>query len=271
MALYPSLQDWFGGHIAFKGKTIIDVVKFLQRSLCGVITDSQIHSPVEVNQQIMDCGALIIRTHKRNPRFPYTYGKSGGKLQRAVNEKGAKSTQWATTKYTFRSAGGKTSTAMNALVYKSGLGSVVLCNTTDKSAGPGKWPYELKKLGAQLAKRTHHGLLTLNPVSSHLLKSNADRIAIELSWGCSSEFSGTPECRLAPKCARSKNDYGVTTIVPISSLPTYGNKNELVDRLLAVVNTDDRRRSVQSSVAALIKAWFLTTNTSQEMNIGSKK
>ncbi|KAF1787932.1 hypothetical protein JG687_00015930 [Phytophthora cactorum] len=55
------------------------------------------------------------------------------------------------------------------------------------------------------------------------------------------------------------------------SLPTYGNKNELVDRLLAVVNTDDRRRSVQSSVAALIKAWFLTTNTSQEMNIGSKK
>ncbi|KAG6946759.1 hypothetical protein JG688_00015857, partial [Phytophthora aleatoria] len=124
----------------------------------------------------MDCGALIIRTHKRNPRFPYTYGKSGGKLQRAVNEKGAKSTQWATTKYTFRSAGGTTSTAMNALVYKSGLGSVVLCNTTDKSAGPGKWPYELKKLGAQLAKQTHHGLLTLNPVSSHLLKSKADRI-----------------------------------------------------------------------------------------------
>ncbi|KAE9259312.1 hypothetical protein PF008_g33398, partial [Phytophthora fragariae] len=36
---------FLGGHIASKGESVVDVVKILQRSLCGATTDSQIRLP----------------------------------------------------------------------------------------------------------------------------------------------------------------------------------------------------------------------------------
>lgn len=87
---------FLGGHVASRGDTVVDVVKILQRSFCGASTDRHIRLPgvifaldrgyqsKEVNQQILDCGAQIIGTHKRNASFPFTYGKAGGKLQRVV-------------------------------------------------------------------------------------------------------------------------------------------------------------------------------------------
>ncbi|ETN21040.1 hypothetical protein PPTG_01373 [Phytophthora nicotianae INRA-310] len=77
---------FLGGHIASKGETVVDVVKILQRGLCGATTDSQIRLPgimfaldrgyqsKEVNKQILECGAAIIGTHKKNSSFPFTFG-----------------------------------------------------------------------------------------------------------------------------------------------------------------------------------------------------
>ncbi|KAG1705863.1 hypothetical protein DVH05_002427 [Phytophthora capsici] len=139
------------GHVASRGETVVDVLRVLMRSLCGVSADSQIKLPgvvfaldrgyqsKEVNRQIMECGGIIIGTHKRDRSFPFTYGKLGTQGQTVMTEKGAKTTKWATMRNSVSST--KITSTMCALAYRSGLGSVVLCNTSLKSAGPGKWSY----------------------------------------------------------------------------------------------------------------------------------
>ncbi|ETO65432.1 hypothetical protein F444_17258 [Phytophthora nicotianae P1976] len=138
-------------HVASRGETVVDVLRILMRSLCGVSADSQIKLPgvvfaldreyqsKEVNRQIMECGGIVIGTHKRDRTFPFTYGKIGTQGQTVMTEKGAKTTKWATMKNSVSST--KITSTMCALAYRSGLGSVVLCNTALKSAGPGKWSY----------------------------------------------------------------------------------------------------------------------------------
>ncbi|GMF48235.1 unnamed protein product [Phytophthora fragariaefolia] len=63
------------------------------------------------------------------------------RLQKLVSEKGAKTTKWASSKFTDLSTQGKSTTMMHALAYRGDLGKVVLCNTSVKAAGPGKWTY----------------------------------------------------------------------------------------------------------------------------------
>lgn len=53
------------------------------------------------------------------------------------------------------------------------------------------------------------------------------------------------------------------------AIPAYGNKNELVDRLLSFGNADCRTRNVQTPITALMKAWFLAPKSSTDMKIGS--
>ncbi|ETO58676.1 hypothetical protein F444_22943, partial [Phytophthora nicotianae P1976] len=97
-------------HVASRGETVVDVLRILMRSLCGVSADSQIKLPgvvfaldrgcqsKEVNRQIMECGGIVIGTHKRDRSFPFTYGKLGTQGQTVMTEKGAKTTKWATMK-----------------------------------------------------------------------------------------------------------------------------------------------------------------------------
>lgn len=61
-----------------------------------------------------------------------------------MSEKGAKSIKWATSKCSARSATGSSVTSMHALAYRSGLGNVVLCNTSVKAAGLEKSSYVSK-------------------------------------------------------------------------------------------------------------------------------
>lgn len=144
---------FLGGHIASKGESVVDVVKILQRSLCGATTDSQIRLPgvmfaldrgyqsKEVNRQIIECGATIIGTHKKNASFPFTFGKPPSKSQQLVNEIGPKYARWAVSKSRLRAGTTVTAPSMYALAYRSGLGNVVLCNTSVESVGPGSWSY----------------------------------------------------------------------------------------------------------------------------------
>ncbi|EGZ22295.1 hypothetical protein PHYSODRAFT_385472, partial [Phytophthora sojae] len=66
---------FLGGHIAARGESTVDIVRILQRSLCGASTESQIrlsgivhaldrgYQSNAVNQQIFDAGSSIIGTH----------------------------------------------------------------------------------------------------------------------------------------------------------------------------------------------------------------
>ncbi|POM60120.1 hypothetical protein PHPALM_31061 [Phytophthora palmivora] len=139
------------GHLASKGESVVDMVKVLQRSLCGVVPDRQIHLPSimfaldrgyqskEVNLQFINSGGSIIGTHKRKSSFPFTYGNSEGQGQKVVDEDGPMFAQWAMSNKT--AVSGTTTVVMQALAYKSGLEGVALCTTSVKALGPGKWSY----------------------------------------------------------------------------------------------------------------------------------
>ncbi|GMF18621.1 unnamed protein product [Phytophthora fragariaefolia] len=72
-----------GGHVATRGESTVDIVKLLQRSLCGASTESQIHlsgvlhaldrgyQSYAVNEHIVNIGGAIVGTHKRTHKFPF--------------------------------------------------------------------------------------------------------------------------------------------------------------------------------------------------------
>ncbi|POM81017.1 hypothetical protein PHPALM_1076 [Phytophthora palmivora] len=76
------------------GESTVDIVRILQRSLCGASTESQIRLPgiihaldrgyqsEAVNQQITNAGG-IIGTHKRTGRLPFTFGKTPSQYQQS--------------------------------------------------------------------------------------------------------------------------------------------------------------------------------------------
>ncbi|EGZ07973.1 hypothetical protein PHYSODRAFT_526062, partial [Phytophthora sojae] len=76
---------FLGGHVASRGESTLDIVKFLQRSLSGASTESRIQLPgiihaldrgyqsAAVNEQIHSVGGKVVGTHKRTGRFPFTY------------------------------------------------------------------------------------------------------------------------------------------------------------------------------------------------------
>ncbi|EEY70326.1 uncharacterized protein PITG_05716 [Phytophthora infestans T30-4] len=78
---------FLGGHVAANGESTVDIVRILQRSLCGSSTENQIRLPGilhaldrgyqshAVNQQIVDTGGSIIGTHKRTQSFPLHLAK----------------------------------------------------------------------------------------------------------------------------------------------------------------------------------------------------
>ncbi|KUF96203.1 hypothetical protein AM587_10001032 [Phytophthora nicotianae] len=144
---------YLSGHIASRGETLGEVLKLMMRSLCGVSTDSQIdlsgvlfaldrgYQSKAVNQHIIECGGSVIGTHKRVQAFPFTYGKPAQKSQKLINEVGSMSTNWASYKCAGRAGSDTSSNHMHALAFRSGLGKIVLCSTSDKEAGPGKWSY----------------------------------------------------------------------------------------------------------------------------------
>eukprot|EP00644_Phytophthora_capsici_P007064 jgi/Phyca11/57946/gw1.22.311.1 len=84
---------YLGGHISARGESAVDAVRVLQRSLCGVSTESQIKLPgiihaldrgyqsQAVNQQIVETGGSIVGTHKRTGRFPFTYDQTASRFQ----------------------------------------------------------------------------------------------------------------------------------------------------------------------------------------------
>ncbi|OWZ17712.1 hypothetical protein PHMEG_0008312 [Phytophthora megakarya] len=143
---------FLGGHIAARGESTIDIVKILQRSLCGASTESQIQLPGIVhaldrgyqsdviNQHVHSIGGKVVGTHKRTTKFPFTYGKPANRAQKAIELTGEKAAYWASKKLSNVNRASPIARAY-ALGYRSGLGSVTLCYTTDRTFGPGKWSY----------------------------------------------------------------------------------------------------------------------------------
>lgn len=128
-------------------------MKLLQRSLCGAATESRIKLPgivhaldrgyqsIAVSQHIHNVGGKIVGTHKRTGNFPFTYGKKAGKDQREIAEKGVKTAYWASKKLPAVKATDTAAGTAYALAYRSGLGKVATCYTTDRAFGPGRWSY----------------------------------------------------------------------------------------------------------------------------------
>lgn len=144
---------FIGGHVASRGKSTVDIVKVLQRSLCGAATESQIRNPgiihaldrgyqsALVNQHIHSVGGKIVGTHKRTNRFPFTFGRAPSRFQREIAEKDELSAYWATTKLAGSRSADVAASKAFAVAYRCGLGSVALCYTTDHHYGPGQWSY----------------------------------------------------------------------------------------------------------------------------------
>ncbi|ETO85168.1 hypothetical protein, variant [Phytophthora nicotianae P1976] len=142
---------FLGGHVANRGESTVDIVRLLQRALCGAPTESQIHLPgvlhaldrgyqsLAVNKQIINVGGSIVGTHKRTGKFPFTHGKAATQHQKLVQMKGERCAFWATQR--LPTVRGTLSKHAHALAYRNGLGKVALCYTAATNVGPGTWSY----------------------------------------------------------------------------------------------------------------------------------
>ena len=82
-------------------------------------------------------GADLAGTAKKIPSFPFTFGKVPVRNQVLIPEDGAKSVFWTKSDANFDG----NQQENYALAYRSGLGRVVLAQTTLEIVGPGRWAF----------------------------------------------------------------------------------------------------------------------------------
>ena len=85
----------------------------------------------EVNSFAIEKGAVLVGTSKRMKSFPFTFDQHPGPSRRLIEEKGTAASYWAV-----KGTGLK---KQFAVANRSGLGRVVLMQTTDESLGPGRY------------------------------------------------------------------------------------------------------------------------------------
>ena len=141
---------YLGGHVASKGESTLDCVKIVQRSLCGASVESQINlngnlflwdrgyggTDGEVNQWSMKAEANLLGTSKRMTSFPFTFDQIPGPNRQLIQMKGSFAQYWA-----YKSPPGLPDVKQFALAHRSGLGRVVLMQSTFPAAGPGRFSY----------------------------------------------------------------------------------------------------------------------------------
>ena len=134
-----------GGHVASRKESTLDCVKILLLALSGASIESQISLnrtkffwdrgyggiEGEVNAFALDKGAVLVGTSKRMKSFPFTFDQQPGPSRQLIDEKGTAASYWAV-----KGTGRK---KQFALANRSGLGRVVLMQTTDESLGPGHY------------------------------------------------------------------------------------------------------------------------------------
>ena len=85
----------------------------------------------KVNAFAVEKGAALVGTSKRMKSFPFTFDQQPGPSRRRIEEKRTAASYWAV-----KGTGRK---KQFALANRSGLGCVVLMQTTDESLGPGRY------------------------------------------------------------------------------------------------------------------------------------
>ncbi|KAJ8576857.1 hypothetical protein ON010_g2356 [Phytophthora cinnamomi] len=248
---------FLGGHVAARGQSTVDIVRILQRSLCGASTESHIRLPgivhaldmgyqsIVVNQQITNVRGSIIGTHKCTGRFPFTFGKSPSQYQQLMSEKGERAEHWASKRLPIHT--GTSPVHAHALAYRTGPGKVALEYTTMETAGPGYWTY------------------VTSPSSHHHDRHEDDLFSsFEAGVQVLTMSQRAPDWCEKLKCMSRE-----------AFLPVSGRKSALVNRLLGVntavvpeQNTSAENGRYQID-EALLSAWFMAPFSTQDTKIGS--
>jgi hypothetical protein len=145
------------GHVGARGESVVEVVQILLLALtgCSVLSQATINNLLafdrgyggtegEVMHLAMNLGCDLNGTAKKIASFPFTFGKAPGRNQVEVSEDGAQSVYWMSKVTPELASQGKTH---YALAYKSGLGRVVLAQTTVPECGPGHWSFVSRNRG----------------------------------------------------------------------------------------------------------------------------
>ena len=148
---------YLGGHVASRNESILDCILILCQALCAVAVTTLIKLKCTIasdrgyggtggiiNQTTIEKGCNILGTVKRIKSFPFTFGKSvASRSQTYVEEEGTFSASWCKKKVGDRRNGDEK--MLYGLAYRTGMGKVVLAQTTIPWAGPGMWTYIPKR------------------------------------------------------------------------------------------------------------------------------
>jgi hypothetical protein len=164
------------GHVGSRGESVLECVQILLLALSGssILSQAKIECILafdrgyggtegEVMAAVTKLGADLAGTAKKIPSFPFTFGKPPVRNQVLIPEDGAKSVFWM---QKVTPALAATNKKHYALAYRSGLGRVVLAQTTLEIAGPGKWAFVSQSLGDKVP------IATLNAALSEFERDN---------------------------------------------------------------------------------------------------
>lgn len=140
---------YLAGHVASRAEATIDCVKIIMRSLSGASVESHIRFPNnsffwdrgyggtdgEVNTFAMETGASLVGTAKRMNSFPYTFDQQNVGSRQKIQMKGTMASYWSKRQL----AVGGSRRKQFAMAHRSGLGRVVLMQTTREELGPGQF------------------------------------------------------------------------------------------------------------------------------------
>lgn len=145
------------GHVGSRGESVLECVQILLLALSGssILSQAKIECILafdrgyggtegEVMTAVTKLGADLVGTAKKIPSFPFTFGKAPVRNQICIPEEGAKGVFWM---QKVTPALAATNKKHYALAYRSGLGRVVLAQTTLNIAGPGKWSFVSQSVG----------------------------------------------------------------------------------------------------------------------------
>jgi hypothetical protein len=147
---------YLGGHISSRGETTEDCVKILLRSLCGASSESQTDVPNivaydrgyggpggSIHDSVISYGCDTLGTAQRNRSFPLTFGQTPVEGQFNIAEAGSQAVYWVARRPTSFAA--NTDKRQYGMAWRTGLGRVVLGQTTSPMAKPGRYSIVTKE------------------------------------------------------------------------------------------------------------------------------
>lgn len=145
-------------HVQRRNESTVDSVTVLQNTLSGATVERLINLTGNhflwdrgyggpdgvINRTSVMRGLHVSGTAKRVPSFPFTFGtQTPGPRRMKISEEGSEAMYWAKKKIT--GTDGRPSTMQYAMGHRSGLGRVVLMQTTYPKCGPGKYAFITEK------------------------------------------------------------------------------------------------------------------------------